>query len=341
MSRKIIAVIHNEPVSAGTPFSEASLDVLIQVEAVERAIESLGYGVVRIPFTHDIETFMRRAKASRMELAVNLCESLDEDPAFIGHPAAVLELMGIPFTGSSSSALMVSTDKHIATCLLHAHGLRAPRHILYNGMDDFDSCGLSYPVILKPRLQDASIGIDQGSVFRDKKTLREGIREFYDRFGDLVVEEYIAGREFNVSLFGYPSPRVLPLAEIDFSSLPQEMLPIVGYRAKWDISSFEYDHTPRMFSPALKPAVRRRVENTARECFSLFNIRDYCRVDMRIDERDRIYVFDVNANPCLSPDAGFAAAAHQAGMSYTDIIDELIRHTMQRAGDNGNPTSHI
>ena len=340
MHKKIIGVVHNVPVPAGDAFSEASLDVLTQVEAIERALQGLGYQSIRIPFTRDVSSFIQGMKAAKVEMVANLCETLDEDPRFTGHPAAVLELLGIPFSGSPSLALMLSTDKPMTKRLLRAYGIRTPNYMIYNDTGKFDFHIMRYPVIVKPIFQDASIGIDQESIFRDDRSLREGIKEFFSRFGALLVEEYIAGREFNVSIFGYPSPRGLPIAEIDFSAFPEGLFPIVSYRAKWDTSSFEYYHTSRKFSGGLSRALHERIETTALECFHVLMLRDYGRVDVRINDHGQIYVLEVNANPCLSPDAGFAAAAQQAGMSYTDMVSQLVDFIERRSGNNAGQVSH-
>jgi len=336
----MIGVVHNVPVPAGHAFAEASLDILTQVEAIEKALQELGYPSVRIPFTRDVSAFIQKMKETSIDMAVNLCETLDDDPRFIGHTAAVLELLGIPFSGSPSAAVMLTTDKVMTKRLLKAHGIRTPRYLIYNGTGNFDFHVLRYPVILKPTFEDASIGIDQESIFTDDRSLKEGIKEFFDRFGPLLVEEYIAGREFNVSIFGYPSPRVFPLAEIDFSSFPEDLFPIVGYRAKWDKDSFEYYHTPRKSLQGLSPALRERIESIALECFHLLMLRDYGRVDMRVNDHGQIYVLEVNANPCLTPDAGFAAAVGEAGMTYADMVKELVDFIEQRSRNNGSPTAH-
>jgi len=340
MHRKVIGVVHNVPVPAGDAFSEASSDVLTQVEAIEESLENLGHSSIRIPFTRDVSGFIQNMREARVEMAVNLCETLDDDPRFVGHSAALLELLAIPFSGSPSMALMLTTDKVMTKRLLRAHGISTPHYMIYTGTGNFDFQGLRYPVILKPIFQDASIGIDQESIFKDDRVLKEGIEEFFNRFGTLLVEEYIAGREFNVSIFGYPSPRTLPIAEIDFSAFPEELFPIVGYRAKWDMSSTEYYHTPRRFPQGLSPALRERIERIALECFRLLMLRDYGRVDMRVNDCGQIHVLEVNANPCLSPDAGFAAAIQQAGMTYTEMVRHLIDFIEQRARNNGAPSSH-
>jgi D-alanine-D-alanine ligase len=327
----MIGVVHNVPVPAVHAFAEASLDILTQVEAIERALQELGYPSVRIPFTRDVSAFVQKLKRSRAEMAINLCESLDDDPRFIGHPAAVLELLGIPFSGSPSAALMLTTDKVITKCLLRANGIKTPEYLIYDDKSDFDPHLLRFPVMLKPILQDASIGIDQESIFKDRGELEKRIKEFFNRFGTLLVEEYVAGREFNVSIFGYPSPKVLPLAEIDFSEFPQELYAILGYKAKWDASSFEYLHTPRTFPQDLSPVLRQRIEATALKCFQLLMLRDYGRVDMRVDDRGQIHVLEANANPCLSPDAGFAAAAVQDGMTYSEMVGGLVGFMVKRS----------
>jgi len=336
----MIGVVHNVPVPAGHAFAEASLDILTQVKAIEKALQELGYPLVRIPFTKDVGAFIQKVTKSRAEMAINLCESLDDDPRFVGHPAAVLELLGIPFSGSPSAALMLTTDKAVTKNLLNANGIKTPYHAIYDSKEEPDPGLLRFPVILKPIFQDASIGIDQESIVKNGRELEERVKEFFNRFGALLVEEYIAGREFNVSIFGYPSPRALPLAEIDFSSFPDELYPIVGYRAKWDSSSFEYSHTPRGFPQNLPPILRHRIVATALECFHLLGLRDYGRVDMRVDVHGQIHVLEVNANPCLSPDAGFAAAVDETGVTYSDMVRELLDFVKLRSRSNENQTSH-
>jgi len=250
----------------------------------------------------------------RVSMAFNLCESVDEDPQLTWHPAALLELLGIPFTGSPSAAIMLTTDKLLAKRLMTTNGIRTPNYLVYIGQENFNTSTLRFPVIIKPRFEDASIGIDQESIFKEEKTLKSGLKEFSERFGHLLVEEYINGREFNISLLGHPVAKALPVAEINFSSFPEELYPIVGYRAKWEKNSFEYKHTPRVFPADLSQRLQKKLNDTALSCFHLFQLRDYGRVDVRMDSKERIYVLEVNANPCLSPDAGLAAASNKAGM---------------------------
>ena len=320
-----VGLIHNEPIPKGQPNWKSSADVMAQVEAIEVSLRELGQPHVRIPFTRDLGAFVATVRKEGIAAAFNLCESVDEDPLLGGHPAAVLELLGIPFTGSSAMALLLSTDKLTVKRLLTASGLRTPPFFIYEGSEVLRPAGLTFPVILKPRFQDASIGIEQESVVENSGDLLARLEDLYAWYGSILVEEYVAGREFNVSLFGYPQPRVMPLAEIDFSAFPADLHRIVSYKAKWDEESFEYNHTPRFFPDNLPESLQLAMRCMAQDCFALFGLRDYARVDMRLDDQGRLAILEINANPCLSPDAGFPAAVAESAMSYTEMVGEFIR----------------
>jgi D-alanine-D-alanine ligase len=325
-----IGVIHNQPIPKGEPNWESSLDVMVQVDAISNALAELGHAPTALPFTRDLGAFVDRLQREATEVVFNLCESVDEDPHLIGHPAAVLELLGLPFTGSSSMALTLSTDKLLVKRLMVAAGIRTTPFFSYEGGDVPKPPALDFPLIMKPRWQDASIGIDQESILLSGKGLRKTLGDYYQRFGPLLIEEYIEGREFNVSLLGDPLARIMPLAEIDFSGFPPGLFRIVGYRAKWDEESPEYRCTRRVFPDDLPPDLARSIRRVARECFRLFGLRDYGRVDMRTDDRGRVNVLEVNANPCLSPDAGFTAAVARADLGYRGMVGELLDQVSRR-----------
>jgi D-alanine-D-alanine ligase len=325
----IIGLIHNQPIPPGQPNWESSADVMTQVEAIERALTGLGRQGRRIPFTRDLDRFVKAVRENRIGAAINLCETIDEDPQFAGHPAAVLELLGIPFSGSPSAAIASSTDKQLAKLILKGGGVQTPGSLYYNGSFDASPELLHFPVILKPQCQDASIGIDQESVIGSAAQLQARAEDFHRQFGPFLAEEFIDGREFNVSVVGNAELRVMPIAEIDFSGFPRELFNIVGYRAKWDEDSLEYRESKRIF-PVLEASLQERLESTAKRCYRLFGLRDYGRVDVRVSGGGPIHVLEVNANPCLSPDAGFAAAARQAGMDYRDMVAQLLSLVEER-----------
>lgn len=330
MEESPIAIVYNEPVDTESDYSEASRDILDQVEAVEWSLVRLGVPSVRVVFTRDLRSFIDKIEGEGIRYAFNLCESVDEDPELADYPAAVMEILGVSYTGSPALTLALTTDKLFTKQLLKVNGIPTPDYAIYDGILPPRLKALTFPIIVKPRFQDASIGIDQDSVLVNEKELRQRLPEFYNRFGSLILEEYIAGREFNVSIFGYPSPRVMPIAEIFFDDFPQELYPIVGYRAKWDRNSFEYHHTQRVFPTDLPEVLERRINQIALDCFHYFRLRDYARVDMRIDSCGVVYVLEINANPCISPDAGFPAALAQGGISYEAFVELLLEFVRNR-----------
>ncbi len=320
-----IGIIHNKPTEEGTPNWESSADVMVQAQAVERSLRELDHEPVPIPFSRDPKMFAETINREAISCAFNLCESVDDNPHLISHPAAILELLEIPFTGSPSASLTMTTNKLIAKRIMQGAGIKTPSALLYQGEKNIQSSGLRFPVILKPQFEDASIGIDQDSVLSDPNLLLPTLQGFFATYGPILVEEYIAGREFNISLFGYPSPEVMPPAEIDFSGFPDHLHRIVGYRAKWDPESFEYRETQRIFPDSLPWHFASQMASVALECYHLFDLRDYGRVDLRLDRDNTINVLELNANPCLSPDAGFPAAVAENQISYTQMIDRFVR----------------
>jgi len=192
---------------------------------------------------------------------------------------------------------------------------------------------LDGPCILKSVWEDASVGLDEGSVIQPEnmEQLREAMNRRREKGGgEWFAEAYIEGREFNLSLLaGSNGPEVLPAAEILFEDYPPGKARVVGYRAKWEEDSFEYQHTPRCFAfPAEDRALLDQLVIIAKHCWQLFGLRGYARVDFRVDRAGRPWVLEINANPCLSPDAGFAAAAQQAGLSYTQLIERILEDSL-------------
>ena len=303
---------------------------MAQVEAIETSLIGLGYQAVRIPFTRDLTRFVDHTKKASISMAFNLCESVDDNPLFAAHPAAVMELLNIPFTGSSAAALTVTTDKHLMKLALVAAGIKTPRSFLFSGKEKVTSSHMCFPLILKPQYQDASIGIDQESVVSDPDVLLSTLREFHEMYGPIIVEEFIDGREFNVSLLGSETPEVLPVAEIDFSGFPGDLFKIVGYTAKWEPDSIEYTHTKRVF-PKLPEKVVSNIAAVSTQCYQLFDLRDYGRVDLRLDKNGNAYVLEINANPCLSPDAGFPAAVQKSGLDYSAMVEKIVSFVRARS----------
>jgi D-alanine-D-alanine ligase len=185
------------------------------------------------------------------------------------------------------------------------------------------------PWIVKPAREDASLGIDHDSVATDMDALRRRVDLIRGRYGDVLVERFIAGREFNVGIVALPVARALPLAEIIFGA-QQSPWRIVTYEAKWSPNSQEDLATPARCPAEVELSLGSEIQRIALAAFRYTNCQDYARVDLRVDDQGRTFILEVNGNPDISPSAGFARALRVAGFDYDDFICRLTEQAAAR-----------
>jgi D-alanine-D-alanine ligase len=324
MKKPSVLILYSLPASFspdGIPDIIGQESIFFRLYAVQEALLSLGYSVQTLEARGELSTFLKKIRSARVDLIFNLCEEFLGRSRLEMNVAALLELLDIPFTGSSALALGLSQDKGKTKSLLAFHGIPTPAYSVWQpGMDEPLS-GLQFPLIIKPLREDASLGIDNDAFVLNEKNLKQRVQEIYQGYGQpALVEEYIEGRELNVSILGNEDPRVLPISEIDFSSMPPELPKICGYEAKWVESSQEYAHTvPRCPAP-LSPRIEKKVKKVSLDSYRIMECRDYARVDIRLSPRGIPYVLEVNPNPDISPDAGMPRSAKIAGFSYAEFI---------------------
>lgn len=259
------------------------------------------------------------------DVVFNLVEALGGDartePAF----AWLLELAKLAYTGAPPRAMTVCVEKPLTQALLASRGLPVPRNVLLVRGDE-PLGDLAFPAIVKPASEDASHGIASESVVRDEAALRARARYVIEHYAQpALVEEFVEGREINVGLLETPRGlEVLPLSEIDYSGFPPEMPRIVSYAGKWIETSRDWALTQVIAARDLSPQQRARIESVARAAFEVLGLRGYGRVDVRLDAHGEPFVIDVNANPDVSKDAGFALAAARAGYAYADVVEWMV-----------------
>jgi D-alanine-D-alanine ligase len=229
--------------------------------------------------------------------------------------------MDIPFTGSGSDTLLLSSQKQLAKQWLRFHGIATPRDLARE--DPADEPAIQY--IVKSVWEHASLGLDDSSVVTGSEAARQKIERCKQQYGgEWFAEEYIDGREFNISVIEQDGePLVLPIPEISFVDYPDDKPKIVGYAAKWDPDAVEYDATRRDF-PTLPAEQQEALSDCVKQCWTLFELRGYARVDIRLSTAGIPYVLEINANPCLAQDAGFVVSAEQAGISYNELIRRIV-----------------
>jgi D-alanine-D-alanine ligase len=303
----------------------AEQGVIACAQAVAEALQRAGYQVAQVPIYSDVESALVPYTPTQW-IVFNLGEGLEGRLFEEARIAWALEAMGYCFTGSRGDAIAHSVHKAQAKTLLAANGVGTPPWCLFRHPDEVDTLAtdLLFPLIVKPVAEDASIGVGPDAVVHTVQALRQRVAYIVERYRQAALAEvFVAGREFNISLWGDP-PQVLPLAEIDFSAFADSHVRIVSFAAKWEVDSFEYHHTPVLCPAPVDPDLGARIADTAWRAWAAMGCRGYARVDMRVSEEGTPYVVEVNCNPDLSPDAGFCRAARAAGYSYEDMVIHIL-----------------
>jgi D-alanine-D-alanine ligase len=326
--RRRLAVIYNQPLQSR--YDErgeqaAVYGVLEAMEAVYDALLKLGYEVIKVPLAPPLHRAQAKLAALEADLVFNLFEG------FAGHPeteAEIVEIMSeleLPFTGCPTRALRLALDKARTKEILKDAGINTPDFQLLQPetLSDFR---LSYPCIVKPRGEDASQGISAQNVVADFASLEKQVKTVSRYYGgQALVEHFIDGREFNVSVFG---GSVLPISEIAYS-LPEGVPRLLTFAAKWQPDS-DYFQGSKVVCPAeIGEEERENIAQTALKVFSLLGCRSYARVDMRWDETGQLNVIEVNPNPDISPGSGAARQAEAAGMNYPQFIDKIVKLALE------------
>lgn len=315
--------------------------VLSRLEAVRDALTSLGYRIKSLEMREDLTAMIGKIRSSGADLIFNLCEEFRGQARLEMHIAALLELMDIPFTGSSALVLGLSQDKGMTKSLLSHHGIPTPAYqVAAPGSDALSTAGLRFPVIVKPLQEDASLGIGNDALVEEEISLPQQVRKVHRLHRQAaLIEEYIEGRELNVSILGNEELQALPISEIDFSTMPPGIPKICGYEAKWVENSQEFTHTVPICPASLLPEVEERVKSASLQAYRVTGCRDYARVDIRLSPDGTAYLLEVNANPDISPDAGMTRSARAAGLTYPQFIGRIVDLAWARIQKSGASTS--
>jgi D-alanine-D-alanine ligase len=334
-----IAILHNRDhqLLEEDPGREAREDVVRVAAALQEALSGGRREVALVPVDGDVLGIGRALESEQADVVVNLCESLAADARGEMVVPALLDLMGLAYTGSSALSLGLSLHKNKAKELLRARDVPTPDFCVVDSVADVVAINLPFPLIVKPSREDASMGIDFDSVVNDRAALGKAVARVVRTFRQpALVERFIDGREIYVPLLGNRPRRALPLTEISFGAAFEGRPRVLGYTAKWDATSPECIDSPSKPVNLSAPLERRCVE-IALAAFDALECRDYGRVDLRIDASGQPYVIDINPNCDLHPQSGFARAASSAGIAYADLALHLVELALERSHGNQAP----
>jgi D-alanine-D-alanine ligase len=326
---KKVVILHSDvPPDA----SEDELDCLRQADTISGALRKLGYDPVLLPFVLDLSRTSQALTDIRPEFVFNLVETVNTKGSLIHFAPALLDYLNIPYTGCGTDAMFLSSNKPLAKEMMQLAGIATPSWISSRGVYFGDAPSDTY--LLKASWEDASVGLDENSIFAlsATKDVVALIAERKKQIGaPCFAEAYIDGREFNMAMIaGKSGVQALPPAEMQFIDYAPGKLKLLDYRAKWVEGTFEYEHTARtMDFSAGDDKLIADIQAIAKKCWNLFGLRGYARVDFRVDKNGKPWVLEINANPCLSLEAGFAFAVERAALQYHEAIELIVNDALK------------
>ena len=314
-----IVILHNQILN-NTP---DELDVIQQRDLVKKACKNLGHTVICQAVGNDIWQDVKKIEREKADLVFNLVEASWGKGELIYFAPAILNSLKIPYSGVPLDALFVTTNKVLAKKLMVFNQLPTAPFFAIREINQLDP---NKTYIAKPIWEEASVGITEDYIFNPREVEKlKKIKALPN--SHYFIEEFITGREFNISILANgDSAEVLPAAEMTFSNYFDDKPKIIGYKAKWDEDSEEYKHTNRAFGTLEND--KALAENLAKICeqtWSAFNLKGYARIDFRVSEQNEIFILEINGNPCIAPDSGFVAAMEYKGYSRENMIERILK----------------
>jgi D-alanine-D-alanine ligase len=299
------------------------------LDQIQGALEAEGHECRKLVVNDEVQPLVTSLKENRPDILFNLAESFAGRSALESNVAALLNLLGMRYTGSSPAGLMMAGDKTLTKKVLSFHSILTARFAtVYRGNVDWAG-DIKFPLILKPPQEDASLGITQKSIVNDVQellTMMSSLQQEYQ--SPILAEEFIDGREFYVGVLGNSDAKALPIMELDFSGYPADRPKIASWEAKWgddgDEKGAEFEGTKSVFPTDLNEDLATRMKKVATDAFQALRLRDYARVDLRVTPKEEIYVIEVNPNCYLEKSAEFATAAAKDGIEYPALINRIL-----------------
>jgi len=314
-----VVILHNRIEGTSTP---DQADVLKQVKLVSQSLNWLGHQIKIMEMDENLRLDIQNILQEMPDVVFNLVESVFSKNELLYLAPALLQAFKIPYTGASVESLFLTTNKVLAKDQMKQAGIPTPH---WYKADNFNRLSQEKKYILKPIREDGSVGLDAKAVFKPSDT--DSMRQLSNIDpSNFFIEEYIEGKEFNISLLTHPDgPEVLSPAEMLFIDFPEDKEKIVSYDAKWNPNTFEYGHTRRIFHRIdEKGELIWKMRNIALQCWEVFGLKGYARVDIRVDREGNPFVLEINANPCISPDSGFITAALETGYTPRIVIKRIL-----------------
>ncbi len=299
---------------------------------VARALMAGGHDVLMIGIGDDVAPLLAKLAGFQPKLVFNGCEGFRKNARHEYAIAALLDMYGYRYTGSSPTALLVARNKSLTKKILAYHGIRVPAFAEFKEGDKLvRPSELRFPLIVKPLLEDASIGIAQASVVEDDPSLAQRVEFIHTKYHQAaIVEELVEGREVYVGLIGNADLQVLPLTEMTFGEPEIGEHRIATYKAKWDEDYRKKKRIKNVFAKGVSDELTRRIGELCSTAFHALWLQDYGRVDVRLAHDNEVYVLEVNPNPFIAAEHEMAEAAEKSGLKYNAFIQRIVDEALAR-----------
>lgn len=329
MKKLKILLLFDSPylVARGYDFKKEFKDLDWSTEnSVYEALLACGHEVILLGLYNDISILLDEITQSKPDIIFNLAEVFNQKSELDKNVVAVLEMLEVAHTGASHANLLICGNKALSKKILSFHRIKVPHfYTFYRGYRVWLPKRLRLPLIVKPLREEASRGIAQASVVDSEETLNERVRFIHESMKcDAIVEEYIDGREFYVSVIGNKRIKVLPLREMKFGDLGEDEPRIATYRAKWDHNYREKKGIKNVFAGRLPNGLVKTIEEICKRAYKALDLRCYARFDIRVTSNSKIYILEANANPCLDQYDEIGQSAEKSGIPYNKLIQKII-----------------
>lgn len=329
-----IGFAYNARPDVNTPSSNSvalEYDEIETIEAIHAALISAGLEVELLPVNQD---FFESLKTHPVDFVFNIAEGIRGESRE-SHIPAIMEMYGIPYTGSGVLTQALTLSKSRTKEILGYNRIPTPKYQLFRSATDLLDSQMKFPLIVKPDAQGSSAGIINDSVVHNIQNLRTQVKRILKEFGSpVLVEEYCPGKEFTVGIIGNDPPIVLPVIEVNFDHLPSGYAKIDSYESKWKFDVPGMGVVPLTCPAKISRRLQRKIIKIALDTYRVLDCVDFCRMDIRVDKRGAPNVLEINALPGLNPNPDFHSrfpyACEVAGLSYKDMILNILHAALKR-----------
>jgi D-alanine-D-alanine ligase len=296
-------------------------------------LNKLGHEVRMLGVRYDLGVIRNAVEEFRPDIVFNLLEEFHDQPLYDSNVVSYLELIPIPYTGCNPRGMVLARDKALTRKVLSYHRIPGPDFVVFSrGRKVKRPKKLALPLFVKSQVEEASLGISQASVVQNDAELEERVRFMHDKYGtDVIVEEYIDGRELYVGVVGGDRLTVLPIWELIFENMPVDTARIATRKVKWDPNYQKKYGIVSRKAEGLSLELEHKIRSVCKRTYRALGLTGYARIDLRLRSDGEVFVIEANPNPEIAHNEDFADSALQHGWSYEELLQRVLSLGLRRA----------